>query len=508
MANRNMVDSLGKNLVFLVSAPRAGSTLLGAMLGSNPRVVCPAETWVQLLLTFFSRNGVKADAPFDHDLAVSAFLEAAGEPASQAACRSFAVGLYNQFLAAKPGARVLVDKTPRYYHILDELAGLWPNASFVWVQRNPLDIVASCKDTWSISVSEQMGSVVTPHSYDTTLSFDRLLKFFAKAKRAHVVRYEDLTKDPGPVLKNLCRKIGLTYSPAMLEYGSNARLMASYRTSTFGDKKVLGFSATHRQSVGRWRDILVPSEVRSVLKTLGTTCFLAQSYRRELLEACSFAKMRIIDLEEDGSWRRKLQYRASTQKASKDSVYFTAARTVRAQAGEIAQLRAQLEKQARELGLLAPLAEATKNERNLLQAQLADLQRNFGAVEKDRIERGRIIDQQGRKLTKLEGEFDGRLAELKTLYVASEKLKNERNLFQAQLADLQGNFATAEKDRTERGRIIDQQGRKLTKLEGEFDARLKELKSLYEATEVHGRGKGPRRTRAAHRSAREETDQA
>ena len=43
-------------------------------------------------------------------------------------------------------------------------------------------------------------------------------------------------------------------------------------------------------------------------------------------------------------------------------------------------------------------AELVVNERNLLQAQLADLQNNFTAVEKDRLDRGKVIEAQGQKL--------------------------------------------------------------------------------------------------------------
>ena len=86
-------------------------------------------------------------------------------------------------------------------------------------------------------------------------------------------------------------------------------------------------------------------------------------------------------------------------------------------------------------------------------------------MEADRLERGRLIEQQGRKLSKLEAEFDLRLKELKKLYKTSETLKNERNLLEAQLADLKKNFAAAEADRAARGSVIEAQGRRVSELE-------------------------------------------
>lgn len=106
-----------------------------------------------------------------------------------------------------------------------------------------------------------------------------------------------------------------------------------------------------------------------------------------------------------------------------------------------------------------------EGERNLLQAQLADLQNNFTATEHDRVERGQTILAQGKKLSQLEEDFDTRLQELTALYTSAEALRNDRNLLQAQLADLQQNFAAVEQDRLARGNFIEEQSRRVIELE-------------------------------------------
>jgi Sulfotransferase family len=476
-----MIDSDGKNLIFLVSAPRAGSTMLGAMLGTLPSVMCPPEVWVQLLLSSFNPHGAHLEAPYDHDLALRAFLDAAGTDPAREASKSFALAIYNRLLSQDPKATVLVDKTPRYYHILDDLRLLWPRAEFIWIKRNPLDVVASCKDTWSIPVAEQMGEVITPHTHDTTRSFHLLLKFFAGGRQDHTVSYEELTERPVPVLERLCRDLGLTFSEEMLEYGKNRRLISSYQASRFGDKKALGHFGPHTQSVGRWRSVLSPEEIGLVLKTLGRRIFVAQGYERALAEACTLAHIAKGDLAEEGSWAEKL--RGGGDHVLQDGPYFTAARLAREQRDELAALRGQLDAREGEILGLASDLDRTKNERNLLQAQLADLQRNFDGLDKDYKDRGRIIEQQGSELQSVHAEFDLRLKELRELYVSTEALKNERNLLEAQFADLKKNFAGVEADRIERGRLIEEQGRKLSTLEAEFDRRLKELQELYGTTE-------------------------
>jgi predicted nucleic acid-binding Zn-ribbon protein len=536
-----MVDRSGKNLVFLVSAPRSGSTMLGAMLGSIPGVVCPPETWIQLLLSIFEKEGPLVDAPFDHRLALSALFEIASSEQRREAARAFARVIYNDLLAAKNGS-VLIDKTPRYYHILPQIQAMWPEAHFIWVQRNPLDIVASCKDTWSISIDEQMGNVVTPHTFDSTASFDRLIHFFAEtSSHKSVVRYEDLVANPEPTLAGLTQRLGFSFNPDLLEYGKNAPLVSSYQGSSFGDKKALQYSTPHRNSVDRWRSLLSREELSRVLKTLGRSCFDLQGYSSQLEEACAIAGLRSSEVTAGGEWAARIQ-NANTSGAAEGSVHFSALRTIKEQATHLDQLQAQFQKATRELHACFATTEVIRNERNLLAAQLADLQSNFDAVERDRIARGlelasvypqletyknernllaaKLADLQANfdgaeaerkrrvaelmalypqlethknernllaaKLADLQANFDGaeaerksRVAELMALYPQLEHYKNERNFLVARVADLERNFDAVETDRKSRGAVIERLGQQLSNYELQIDQRLRELATLY-----------------------------
>lgn len=123
------------------------------------------------------------------------------------------------------------------------------------------------------------------------------------------------------------------------------------------------------------------------------------------------------------------------------------------------------------------------NERNLLHAQLKDLGRNFSAVEADRADRGKVIETQGQQISGLEGENHLRLQELEGLYVKLDETRNERSLITAQLEDMRRNFFAVEKDRIDRGNVIDTQGQRISDLEGECHRRLQELIGLYEQLE-------------------------
>src|SRR6266487_1377204 len=137
-----MIDENGKNLVFLLATPRAGSTLVSAILGNHSRVLCPSEPWFLLSLRslYNEYNGVVAR--YDQRFADIALHELISEEEFNSAARAFARTVYNTKLDTAQKT-VFVDKTPRYYHILPFLEQLFPQSKRFWLKRNPLDVAAS-----------------------------------------------------------------------------------------------------------------------------------------------------------------------------------------------------------------------------------------------------------------------------------------------------------------------------------------------------------------------------
>ena len=129
---------------------------------------------------------------------------------------------------------------------------------------------------------------------------------------------------------------------------------------------------------------------------------------------------------------------------------------------EIAKLLKSAARASAQIGLSSGETQV-KNQK--LRTELTHLKQLLSQAELDRGERGKVIEQQGEKLTKIEGEFDTRLKELKALYASADTLKNERNLLQAQLADLQKNFTAVEQDRIDRGKLIETLGQRIVDLE-------------------------------------------
>ena len=101
-----------------------------------------------------------------------AILKFANNGAKLDAARAYALNIYNRILD-DAGRDVLVDKTPRYYLILPFLKQLFPNAKFVWIRRNPLDVAASFKTTWKVDLPEEFRqSVANRGCMDLVLGAD------------------------------------------------------------------------------------------------------------------------------------------------------------------------------------------------------------------------------------------------------------------------------------------------------------------------------------------------
>ncbi|MEQ8405933.1 MAG: sulfotransferase [Oceanicaulis sp.] len=137
--------------VFLLSAPRSGSTLLQRLLAAHPRIHSMPETW----------------------LAPAAFMGMSAQPAINAASTKWtrtaldeterrAPGLRERILRAAGAAMVdafdavspddavyFLEKTPRNTLVLPQIIAAFPSAKFVFLWRNPLAIRASMNTTWS-----------------------------------------------------------------------------------------------------------------------------------------------------------------------------------------------------------------------------------------------------------------------------------------------------------------------------------------------------------------------
>ena len=187
--------------VYVLGAPRSGTTWLQLMLGSHPAVATPVE------LAFFSdylapwydtwtrqcEGGATEIKPaywgVPAALTETEFEETLGLVVER---------VYRAVLAAKPGATVLVEKDPQYCGCVDAIVRTVPHAKFLHVIRDGRDVACSM-----MRVARSWGGMWAPERAGGAAELWRdcvhAVQSVRDAQDGYLeIRYEDLLAESGP----------------------------------------------------------------------------------------------------------------------------------------------------------------------------------------------------------------------------------------------------------------------------------------------------------------------
>ncbi len=253
-------------LIFVVGAPRSGTTLLRAMLNRHPRFGLCDETFFFYWVAHRERIFGDLADPLRRARAVDRFLEtrrvvrlgldlaALRAHLHQHATsypRFFAELL--QFYARDHGKRVGGEKTPQHALVARQLLEWYPDARLIHLIRDPRDVVASLKRmpwgsgsrlgdarTWSACVDGAQACAADP--------------------RFLLVRYETLIAEPEPELTRICAFLGEPFVAGMLE--GSAR-----KSDRWWFDRAQG--AVEKTRVERWRQELTVDEIAAIEWAIG-----------------------------------------------------------------------------------------------------------------------------------------------------------------------------------------------------------------------------------------------
>ncbi len=245
------LDSLGENLVFLLSLPRSGSTFLQQILNSHPRLCAPQETWV-MLHPIYARRPEEMKVTYNaiwakHALDDIAHHYGAGRETQLCACRAWGNAFYRDLLM-ESGKDVFIDKTPRYYHIIPDLAEVYPKARFIFLVRNPMAVLRSVLFDWVGAEYEKL-----PSFKQDLIDGPRLLMEGQRAigERAISVHYDELVQDPAKELQKICTFLDVSYEPSMLNYGEKGKPKGRH-----GDThRTMTFTKPTNERIKKWHDL-------------------------------------------------------------------------------------------------------------------------------------------------------------------------------------------------------------------------------------------------------------
>ena len=207
--------------VFIFSLPRSGSTLLQKILAVQPGFSTISEPWI-LLPLLNSKKEEGGLAKYGHRLCAEALNDLIGkmgwEEAYYERLRAFILSIYRS--VSSESSRFFVDKTPRYYLIIAEIAQLFPNAKFIFLFRDPVEIFSSVITTCRDNSFVLHGSYVD--LYDAP---GLLARGYEELKNKSVkVRYEDLVSFPEREGKRLFEYLGVEGDVSLLEGSAELEL--------------------------------------------------------------------------------------------------------------------------------------------------------------------------------------------------------------------------------------------------------------------------------------------
>ncbi len=248
--------------IFLISLPRSGSTVLQQILASSDCISTTSEPWIALPFAYMRKqNGIASE--YWHitcskalDDIVSQFPNK--EQDFEALCRDFIFGAYSKL--SSPDSRYFLDKTPRYYLITDFLERVFPDAIFIFLFRNPLDVLSSVFNTWHRnSFSPRLrGSIIDLWQGPELLSEAYRSTTATKFR----LDYEELVLDPSKALKELNATLQLGLSDVGSKEYQSVMFKGSMGDPTLGKK----YQGIEGKSVGAWRGFVTNSYRKAFVK--------------------------------------------------------------------------------------------------------------------------------------------------------------------------------------------------------------------------------------------------
>ena len=220
-------DSVESRLVFVLSAPRSGSTLLMRILNATDQISARSEPHLIPPLAHLGFWDCVDRAPYDQLQAQDAmrgFVSSrdSGEELYYQACRAYTDTLYGAMLK-DGGTQYFLDKTPANALVLPFLKKLYPNAFYIVLTRHPAAIFASYVESFFD------GDARAAAAFNPILSrYIPAIADFIESPPQHMIHvsYESLVQEPQETLERLCsflripmQEDALNYNRARVEKG-------------------------------------------------------------------------------------------------------------------------------------------------------------------------------------------------------------------------------------------------------------------------------------------------
>ncbi|HUO00295.1 MAG TPA: sulfotransferase [Bradyrhizobium sp.] len=196
-------------LIFLVGAPRSGTTWLQLLLSASPRVATVTETHLfsdytrSLFSGWKCHHDDESGVGLHHLMIYDEYLTVVRDLVSKIMAR---------ILATRPGATIVLEKTPIHALFWPDILQVFPQAHFIHIIRDPRGVVASM-----LAASQNWGGNWAPRRVPDACAkwaghVNAGRKIAAATDHYLEVRYEDLHTRGIPTLKSAFAWCGIEVS--------------------------------------------------------------------------------------------------------------------------------------------------------------------------------------------------------------------------------------------------------------------------------------------------------
>lgn len=268
-----------KSPIFLFSLPRSGSTLLQRVLMSHKDIASVAEPWLMLPFCYALKSeGILTE--YTHTISYNAVEDFINNLPNKENDYYNALGNFANTLYKKQCTNneiYFLDKTPRYYHIIPQIAKAFPEAKFIFLFRNPAHVMSSIMQTWCTGRFKKM------YPYERDLNFGpialsegyKLLK-----NKSYAMQYEKYVSNPRKYTEEICNYLEIEFDEKML-----SRFSSQDTKGRMGDPTgIKEYKSIDIGSLEKWKNTfntnLRKKYLERYIKSIDNKVFEEQGYNK------------------------------------------------------------------------------------------------------------------------------------------------------------------------------------------------------------------------------------
>ncbi|MHA1758051.1 MAG: sulfotransferase family protein [Promethearchaeota archaeon] len=288
------IDKYINSPIFIVGAPRSGTTLIANILSRHSKIFIPGETHffddiyslrkklgnpsnpssmtkiIKRLSTLYKRY----NEPLDQERINHLFSDHKILNKFKFSCKNYRdiFSFFMEIQMRHEGKQRWGNHTPRDIFNIKDILSFYPNAKILVCVRDARDFLLSYKYKWRVTSIERIESlkkiyhpVVTSLLWKSSMRQISAIRTKMGNDNLMIIKYENLVQNPEEVVYKICKFIGEKFEKRMLEVNSH--------NSSFQVRDRGIFSS----SVGRWRGSLAKEEA-----------YVAQLINRRELESFGY----------------------------------------------------------------------------------------------------------------------------------------------------------------------------------------------------------------------------